>query len=423
MSPVAPNVVAAFLLHRCRPSLLPPIAPHRLVAACHSSLLSLLPPYLRIQRYRFFSLVAPPLPLFPAVVASSLPTNPALSFLLPPALAQPLPRQTPLLSRCRSPRRTPLPPSSFPLRDQRLQSAATPAAITLYSSSVQPCKPPLASPLLPLLPTACRHCQPSMTTAALFLPPLPATALIAPSALLPADPALSFLLPPTLSSCPYPTSASTVAAAPFIIFILQPPSLTAYCCHLAKLQQPSCRGWLEPPGLHRSLDLFEIKKGQRIRCGRSGWYHRKMQRGIVHWMKRVAAALKRWWQGRQSAAAGDGEGCSRGASLSDGGDGLWWRVKKVDYNSSRKQRSDNVGSRECSGSGGRERCGSGRGHGLQEIGSGEEEEPSTSFTTNKAEERHGGSRQRRLRIAVGGEPLLLRLRLRREIENNVVDFC
>ncbi|RWW08267.1 hypothetical protein BHE74_00043433 [Ensete ventricosum] len=93
--------------------------------------------------------------------------------------------------------------------------------------------------------------------------------------------------------------------------------------------------------------------------------------------------------------------------------GCWLQRAPLTWLCNGKQRSDNVGSRECSGSGGRERCGSGRGHGLQEIGSGEEEEPSTSFTTNKAEERHGSSRQRRLRIAVGGEPLLLQLRLRR----------
>ncbi|RWW39155.1 hypothetical protein BHE74_00055542 [Ensete ventricosum] len=46
---------------------------------------------------------------------------------------------------------------------------------------------------------------------------------------------------------------------------------------------------------------------------------------------------------------------------------------------------DDAGSRGCSNSGG-------RGRGLQEIGSSEEEELSASFTTEKAEERHESSR-------------------------------
>ncbi|RWW52994.1 hypothetical protein BHE74_00040543 [Ensete ventricosum] len=92
---------------------------------------------------------------------------------------------------------------------------------------MQPRKPSPPSSLLPLLPTACRHCQLLVIAATLFLPPLPATALITLSALLPADPALSFLLRPALPS------------RPFIIFILQPPSPTSCCCHPAKLQQPS----------------------------------------------------------------------------------------------------------------------------------------------------------------------------------------
>ncbi|RWW56318.1 hypothetical protein BHE74_00036976 [Ensete ventricosum] len=41
------------------------------------------------------------------------------------------------------------------------------------------------------------------------------------------------------------------------------------------------RGRLEPSGLHRSLDLFEMTKGQRNCRGRGGWCHRKMRRGAV----------------------------------------------------------------------------------------------------------------------------------------------
>ncbi|RWW36396.1 hypothetical protein BHE74_00058589 [Ensete ventricosum] len=48
-----------------------------------------------------------------------------------------------------------------------------------------------------------------------------------------------------------------------------------------------------------------------------------------------------------------------------------------------------------------EKCGSDRGHGLQEIGFDKEKEPSTSFMTEKAKERYGSSRQRRLRVAIG----------------------
>ncbi|RZS25685.1 hypothetical protein BHM03_00058919 [Ensete ventricosum] len=80
---------------------------------------------------------------------------------------------------------------------------------------------------------------------------------------------------------------------------------------------------------------------------------------------------------------------------------------------SKKQWDGDARSRGCSSGGDRIRCGSDRGHGLQEIGFGKEKEPSTSFMTEKAKERYGSSRQRRLRVAVGGEPLLLRLRLRR----------
>ncbi|RWV84580.1 hypothetical protein GW17_00053695 [Ensete ventricosum] len=41
------------------------------------------------------------------------------------------------------------------------------------------------------------------------------------------------------------------------------------------------RGQLEPPRLHRSLDLFEMEKGQRIHHGRGGRCHRKMRRGAI----------------------------------------------------------------------------------------------------------------------------------------------
>ncbi|RRT59105.1 hypothetical protein B296_00020374, partial [Ensete ventricosum] len=113
-----------------------------------------------------------------------------------------------------SPRRTPLPPSSQ-RRDQRLQPAATPVAITLCSSFVQPRKPPPPLPLLPLLPTAYRCCQPPTTVASLFLPPLPVVALIAPSALL--------TLPVYVSSVVV-SAPSNAAQPPMLSLLLHLPS-------------------------------------------------------------------------------------------------------------------------------------------------------------------------------------------------------
>ncbi|RRT35997.1 hypothetical protein B296_00051855 [Ensete ventricosum] len=116
------NAAAAFLLHRRRPSLLSPVAPHRLATACHSSLLPLLPP-------------TPPPHGLP-----SQPSPPLTHLLLPlanPFLPQSQPKPSPTLpsssssastfsslccSRlCRSPRRTPLPPS-LPSRFYRSQA-------------------------------------------------------------------------------------------------------------------------------------------------------------------------------------------------------------------------------------------------------------------------------------------------------------
>ncbi|RWV85430.1 hypothetical protein GW17_00052780 [Ensete ventricosum] len=134
-----------------------------------------------------------------------------------------------------SPHRTPLPPSSSPPCVRRLQPAAAPAAITLCSSSTQPHKSP-PSPLLPLLPTACRAqqyyccCLPLPATTAAVISPFSSTAATSAATSSQLPKTLAATLPLTaapLFLCSYSRDASLAALLlPFVAAMLLPqPSL------------------------------------------------------------------------------------------------------------------------------------------------------------------------------------------------------
>ncbi|RRT64859.1 hypothetical protein B296_00017802, partial [Ensete ventricosum] len=172
---------------------------------------------------------------------------------------------------CDSPRRTPLPPSSSPPRDQRLQPATTPSAIVVVSSPLPPVAHP---PSLPPLLCRCPSLPPLLLAIAhpFFLPaaaaghhiPISPTAAVAPNVDAPAASSrrssLSFLghaqppfaalvaatqpLPPLLYSSrsqplpsPHlpsssPRQRTTLVAAAFLSFICHSPADLHRCLAL-----------------------------------------------------------------------------------------------------------------------------------------------------------------------------------------------
>ncbi|RWV80553.1 hypothetical protein GW17_00058160, partial [Ensete ventricosum] len=143
---------------------------------------------------------------------------------------------------------------SIPCCRSRFQPC--PSSLSLLAAPIAPPCCPCYTSLLPLLPLLTPYPVAAATAAPLHLPPLflpattadhplppllPIAATIINSILAPHPPCFLFSTNSYNSPQPYPTpfflycptSIVTVAAAPFIIFILQPPSPTSCCCHLA----------------------------------------------------------------------------------------------------------------------------------------------------------------------------------------------